>query len=225
MRYIKHGKYEVQVAVDDALVSPLIQKAIADGLYERFEADRVAKILKDGDIVLELGAGVGFISTMAAKTGKPKEIIAFEADPRLIPIIKETHRINGVQNADVRNAMVQPNPDRASAPFFVRENFWGSSANAEKGMPVIAECQVDVVDFQSLLDEYHPTVIISDIEGGEVGLFRGVSLPSVRRILMEVHQGIVGGEAMRQLFLDIHNHGFHYDQQFSQGSVVVFSRA
>ena len=182
--------------------------------------------MEPDEVVFELGAGIGFVSTMAYRTGHTRRIVVVEADPRLIPLIRETHLINGVDTATIYHGMAMPHPGwRTTETFYVRENFWGSSASADAGMPVTEEHQIPVYDLQALLDEHRPTLLICDIEGGEAGLYRGITLPTVRRILMEVHQAVIGGEAMRQLFLDIGHLGFHYDQRFSQGSVVVFTRA
>jgi hypothetical protein len=43
-------------------------------------------------------------------------------------------------------------------------------------------------------------------------------------MMIETHQSVLGPSGMRSLFNDMHNAGFHYDQRYSSGSVVVFSR-
>jgi hypothetical protein len=69
-----------------------------------------------------------------------------------------------------------------------------------------------------------PTVIVCDIEGAELGLFAGVDLSSVDRMMIETHQSALKGNGMRQLFNEMHEGGFHYDEMHSKGSVVLFKK-
>ena len=82
-------------------------------------------MVREDDVVVELGAGIGFMSTLVATKRKIKAVHAFEANPQLIPYIASVHAANGVKNAHVTNAIL--GPEAGSVPFYIREKFIASS--------------------------------------------------------------------------------------------------
>jgi FkbM family methyltransferase len=217
--------HDLKIAVMDGVVSEKIQKMILKGSYEWREGKAIQNILKDGDVLLEIGAGVGFISSVAWRTGKLRSVHCYEADPRLIPIIAKTHALNQV-NGTIQNVILTTDADvlrSKSIDFFVRENFYGSS-QTQKYTGVQEVIKVPAQRFQDVLNDLAPTIIACDIEGAELGLFKAVECPSVDRILLETHQYVFGGDGMRQLFRELHDCGFHYNQYYSAGPVCVFQR-
>jgi ABC-type hemin transport system substrate-binding protein len=81
------------------------------------------------------------------------------------------------------------------------------------------------LDFQSLILEARPTVIISDIEGGEKDLFYDVELAGVRHVFLEVHKSIIGLNGIAEVASALGRQGLYYDPDFSVGAVVMFSKA
>ena len=217
---------DINIAVADGIVSDVIQRKIKKGRYEKHEASTISKLMIEDEILLELGAGVGLISTLAWLSGKVKEVHCFEADPRLIDLIKETHAQNGVIGY-VYNQVLSSDQEAISANFIefhLREHFYGSSTNGKIGNEITETIKVCVSSFQMAVSRIKPTVIACDIEGSELGLFSQVDMPSVKFIMLETHQLVIGGEGMRQIFSNMHDADFHYDERWSKGSVLVFSR-
>jgi FkbM family methyltransferase len=224
--YITYPTGPLQVAVRNSVVADVIQNRITGGTYEKGEIALVPQILDDNEVVLELGSGLGVVSTVAFKTGKVKELHCFEADPRLIDLIRHTHEANQVVGSQVNNVILTSDPElleRGTVTFHQRTHFWGSSTTLEHGRRVLNSVEVPTRSFSDALRSIRPTVIICDIEGGERDLFRGADLSGVKRIALETHQSVLGGKGMQLLFKDLHEAGFHYDQRYSQRSVVVFS--
>ena len=50
--------------LDPAVITPAIREAILAGRFEAEEASQIPQIVRPGDRVLEIGAGIGFISTL-----------------------------------------------------------------------------------------------------------------------------------------------------------------
>lgn len=221
-----HANGPINIAVADGIVSQVIQTKIVDGRYEKHEARTIPKLMEGNEILLELGAGVGVISTLAWLSGKVKEVHCFEADPRLIGLIKETHTQNGVKGF-VYNEILSSSPEQIAAgkmDFHIREDFYGNSTTTAVGRAVKETVEVPVTSLQDALQRIAPTVIACDIEGGELGLFDEVEMTSVRTIMLETHQTVLKGHGMRQVFHEMHKADFHYDERYSSGSVSVFSR-
>ena len=211
----------VKIAISSTRMSKRMLSVIREGYYERDEVSLLPPILQEGERIVELGGGLGYVSAVAALSKKVEQITVYEANPDLIPLIERTHELNGVKSKIV-NAVVMPTADKPSIPFYVREDFWASSLSPEPwGYDKIVD--VPVVTFDEMLRETNPTMLIVDIEGGEVDLFNNVKLTGLRKIFMEVHQGVVGRAGMLRLFEFMSHRDFHYDQWHSSHNVVLFS--
>jgi FkbM family methyltransferase len=212
----------IKVAVDPERVSPTIVEHLRAGRYERQEAVNLPQIVQAGDRIVELGAGLGFISSLVSRLGLAESITVFEADPGLVPLIKRTHALNGVE-AEVFNAVIAPTAMGETAPFYVRKDFWASSLSPE---PYGYEDVIDVpvITFADMLARHRPTMLIVDIEGGEDTLFSGdVPLTGVKKVYLEIHQSVLGRVGMKRVFDFFSSRDFHYDQWHSSHGVILFS--
>lgn len=205
------------------IITPAIERPLRRGRYEGGELLAAEAVIRPGDRVLELGAGLGLVSARAAQLGA--EVTALEANPDLIPLIRETHGLSGVADrVRLVNAAVTPRP-AGPLPFYRRRDFWASSLSpAPAGW--IDETTVATRDIAALIEETRPTVIVCDIEGGERGLFAGADLSGVRALIVEIHPKVYGALGVKQLFDDLSAQGFGYAPKASRGgSVVTFQRA
>jgi predicted methyltransferase len=82
----------VRVPLDRRIVTQPIETALRSGDYEADETRSLPDVVRVGDRVLELGAGMGFVSTILAKRTKAAKIVAMEANPQLIPFIRRVSR-------------------------------------------------------------------------------------------------------------------------------------
>jgi FkbM family methyltransferase len=208
---------------DDAcLLSPRVRDSIAAGRYESKEATQVEKLLKEGDRILEIGSGLGFISTIAARDPRTECMLCYEADPRLIPYIQSVHELNGITKALVKNAALTSDLSRAELTFYVRKDFWGSSFSKNAG-EYESTVVVPTQSVNEVLQQFRPTFIICDIEGYELELFFHASLHGVTRVLVEIHSKVLGRTGVKRLFDAMSARDFVYDEYHSHGSVVLFS--
>ena len=159
---------------------PNIRTAIQRGRYERGEANAVEAILQAGDRVLEIGGGIGYISTLCARTA---EVTVYEAAPYLISHIEKTLADNGA-SASVRNAVLVNAQGGGRVPFFLRDEYWESSLDGTADYASAVD--VPTVSLAEVLAEVRPNVLVADIEGGEYELLKA-PLPGVDRIIVEVH--------------------------------------
>jgi FkbM family methyltransferase len=213
----------VIIPINEDIFSPTIISSIRSEEYEQQEADKLPAIIKEGDRVLEIGAGIGYISSLVARDSRVSAIRVYEANPKLIPLILNIHKINNINNVEVFNGILSDDNINSKSKFYLREDFWASSLVKD---PWEYEAVIDVpnVGFSHEINTFRPTLIICDIEGGELDLFVNGDLGSVERVYVEVHQEVLGGQGMKQLFDAMSEKGFHYDQWHSCGSVVLFSR-
>lgn len=211
----------VGIEIDRTVMSDRMVEVLRAGRYERQEARQIVRALEPGDRIVELGAGVGLLSSIAFHQGKAAHIAAYEANPHLIPTIRRTHALNGV-SAEVHNAVIVPTADVTSLPFYIRKNFWASSLSP-RPPGYIEEVTVQAIPFAEMLERHRPTFLVIDIEGGEATLLHQVPLTGITKVLIELHQNIIGRAGMKRVFDFFSARDFHYDQTGSEGSVVLFS--
>jgi FkbM family methyltransferase len=219
---IKYNGIELQL--DHRFMSAKMMDVIKEGRYERQEARQISRIIQADEVVLELGAGIGFVSALIATNPCTKFLVSYEANPRLIPAITDTLTRNAGPSEskwEVRNAVLMNGIVPDDVDFYLHEDFWASSLN-----PVAAAVGVEKVKaerFNNILALIRPTLIVCDIEGGELELFRNADLSGVKKVFLETHQKRIGRRGMKELFDYFHARDFHYDQAHSEGSVVLFS--
>lgn len=213
--------YGVRLVLDRKIVSRTVASALLEGRYEHKEANLLLEILEPGERILEIGAGIGFVSVVAAKTGRVEAQRLYEANPALLDYISSTHRLNGVDNIDVRNEILSSEQEDGETSFYLRHDFWASSTNPEpwKYKEVI---KVKVSSLEQAVLEFKPSLIICDIEGGELELFRKARLPGVKKALVEVHEPAIGPRGVRQLNRAFKAMGFKKDKSRSTKEMALF---
>jgi FkbM family methyltransferase len=207
------------------ITRPRIRRSLRENTYEGFEANAVMKIARDGDTVLELGAGIGYISTLIGAKRPVKEIHAFEANPALIDYIHSAHALNGVTNATVHNVLLGP---RKTKPrdFYVRKNFLASSLDKDALNPesIVSVEKIEVRGINPTFNQIKPDVLICDIEGAEAELLPALSYDGLRAAVIELHPQWIKAEGVRAVFEAMHRLGLTYYPRWSHRKVVVFRR-
>ena len=212
----------VAIPFDPAVITPTIHQAILAGRFEAEESRQIPNIVRPGDRVLEIGAGIGFISTLLSRQRRVSRIVAVEANPYLLDYMVRLHVRNRVRKVRRINAVLTNEP-APSATFYLRQDFWmGSLAPAPN--PYVGTVEVPTMNLDQLLRDEGIDLIVCDVEGAETFLFHDADLSGVDRIFLEMHDHVTGLSGVRRLFATMAGHGFVYDPRHSTGSVVLFQR-
>jgi FkbM family methyltransferase len=200
-------------------LSPKVERAIARGAYERDELRVLAAILSPADVVLDIGAGLGMVSAYCAKRIGSKRVFAFEANPDLEPRILETYALNGV-NPTLEMCAVGPHAGRVT--LYRGKHLFSSSliSTATVTRPI----EVPGKALSYLVDRLRPTLLVIDVKGAEVDLFDGARLPGVSKIVLELHQRIIGNDGVNRVRATLAKLGFKEDLRFSSGERLVLVR-
>ena len=184
---------------DSPMITPGRVERINAARYEGQEIAGALEVIRAGDHVLELGAGLGLVGAIAAKNGKPAKVLSFEANPNLIEHINALYRLNGLtKKIEVRNQVLMSAPDAPDTmAFHIRNSFLGSSLIDAEGK---ATTRVDVptADYAKIHADFKPDVLLMDIEGGELDFLRHASLDGVRAIVIEFHPNAYGREGIQE---------------------------
>jgi FkbM family methyltransferase len=211
--------YGVLLPTQGPGISAGIRKQIYFSEYEDKEIEIVAKRLTSDDVVMEVGAGIGFLSAYCAKRIGSDRVFAYEANPALMELIEATYRANGVAPS-LRNVLLAQG--EGTRDFHVEPEFWASSA--VRGSAAATTIAVPQVDLNSELRRVRPTFLIVDIEGGEIEFFETAELTTVQKICVETHPGVHSSAALSQMLGRLIGQGFALDFTLMRKNVLYLLR-
>lgn len=207
-----------------AITKGMVRISLKEDKYERKEAEAALKVVRRDDTVLEIGGGIGYMSTLIPTKKPIKEMHTYEANPALIPFIREMHHVNKVDNVTVHNKLLAARKTKP-VDFYVRKNFLASSMdNSIDPDDIIATEQVEVENINTMLKSLKPDVLICDIEGAEEHLLPVADWSCLRAAIIELHPQWIGAEGVRAVFDCMHAAGLTYFAKASEGKVVTFKR-
>lgn len=209
----------VLLPIAAAGVSAELRRAIYLDPYEAHERSIIDKKLAADDVVLELGAGIGFISTLCAQRIGSERVHAVEANPVMAETIRETYRLNGVSPNLTCGLLGR---EDGEAVFYTERNFISSSTRQRSADAVAINTRS--YDAQAFVDRIRPTFLICDIEGGELDLFNYLDLGAIRKLSLELHPHVIGNAETSRLFHRLLDQGFVCDFLLSSGRVYFFER-
>lgn len=174
-------KKNVQIRGNKMFINPGRNPAIAfydiRG-YEETETNLFESYIKEGDVVLDLGANIGYYTLVAAKNvGKSGKVYAFEPDPENFAYLKKNVEINNYQNVVcVQKAVSNVN---GMSKLYLHKFQTGAYTLFGKGDDYVEIETVRLDDF--FKDKNHRVDMIKlDIEGSE-----GIALVGAQKILKE----------------------------------------
>lgn len=213
-----HG---VKVPLGPADVSPEIWQALSSGTYEAKEARWVFKSVRPHDHVLELGTGIGVVTSLIAGI-EGVHVWAFEASPSSVRLARRVIEANNLDNITLSQGILAAGPPRDFV-FYLREDLWMSSVVEHQG-PYDETLTITSANIDRFISEHEIDVIVMDIEGAERDLLINAELLGVDRIFLELHDHLYGLAGIRDITQALAAKGFGYDPRGSSGPCVLFSR-
>lgn len=213
-----HG-IAVPLASDE--VSPVVWQALANGSYEAKEAKWVFKTVRPNDRVLELGAGIGIITSLIAKV-PGVQVWSFEANPSTAALAQRVISANDIGNVVFTQGLLAAGEPHV-IPFYIRKDLWMSSMDKNQG-PYEWEISLTSSNIDDFIADHAVNVLVMDIEGAERDLLRRSELPGIERIFLELHDHLYGLSGIREITQDLAAKGFAYDPRGSYGHCVLFAK-
>ncbi len=198
----------VLVATSKAGTPHSVRNALFKGVYEEHECDIVERIVKRGDRILEIGAGIGLVSLLATRLAGEGQVLSCEANPALEPLIRANYALNGWM-PNLRMGAVAAAAGEVS--FHQNDNLLSSSRIDRKlaGKEITVEGNA----INDLIAAHEPNIIIMDVEGSETELLAGADLSGVQSIIVEMHPHIVGQGEIDKLLGRLKTDGFAVKDQ------------
>ncbi|MDX1781104.1 MAG: FkbM family methyltransferase [Thalassovita sp.] len=206
------------------LTTGQVRGALREGRYEDRECDAAMRVVQAGDTVLELGGGIGYMSTLLSVKKQVRRVVCYEANPQLIPYIQSVHAANDAQNVELRNALLTPKGGDP-VPFYVRQNFLASSMDPDPNPGgIVDEVRIEQHAIGPLLNELKPDILVCDIEGAEADVLPAGDWSGLRAAIVELHPQWIGQQGVQAIFDTMQKAGLTYFPKASSGKVVTFRR-
>lgn len=213
-----HG---LTVPITPSDVSDVIWTALEKGTYEAKEAYWAVRAVNPNDRVLELGSGIGIITSLLAQIDGVK-VMAFEANPDTLRLAQRVIHANKVNNVTLAHGLLTAGPPR-DFRFYRRNDLWMSSLIEEQG-PYLETIQLRSLNIDEFVTKADIDVVVMDIEGAEKELLSNAELPGVERVFLEFHDHLYGLAGIKEITRSMAEKGFAYDPRGSSGPCVLFSR-
>ena len=200
-------------------LSRRVERALSRGPYVRQELQLLGALLEQEDVVLEVGAGLGLVSSYCAKRIGSDRVFAFEADPDLEPCIRETYELNGVEpHLDMCAVSV-----RAGRVTIYRDkHLVSSSVGRRRGGTRPVEVPGKALNY--VVHRFRPTLLIIDAEGAERDLFDAAQLPTVTKIVLELHERVIGTQGTDRIRAKLAGLGYREDLGLSTSEHLVLRK-
>jgi len=167
----------------------------AKGTYELPLQEALTDYLKPGDIFYDIGANIGFFTTLAAHlVGNSGQVYGFEPVPENVQRIRHNLQLNNFSNTTVIETAVSVHTGKGRL-LLARHS--GGAMVASAGTPVDFKgaMNVNFTSIDDLLAQKKikpPTLVKVDVEGAEIDVFKGMKQTIIKYkpiIIYEVDDG------------------------------------
>lgn len=208
----------IKMEVDRRRLPPEVVRALYKERYEDREAALVRDVLVPGDRVLEIGAGLGFISLLCAKRCGADSVLCYEANPENEALIRRNFELNDLR-PQLRNRAISVSSDERE--LFVDSNILSTSL-IDRGDGVRRVVKCDAI--ADVIREFRPNCLVMDVEGAEIDLLPAAPLGGITKVIVETHARIVGEPANRQLDAHMQAQGFTRFEAIRKDRVWLYIR-
>jgi FkbM family methyltransferase len=200
-------------------MSRRVEQAISKGGYERDELRLIGMLLSPSDVVLEIGAGLGVVSAYCAKRLGSSRVFAFEANPDLEPRIRETYALNNVEPT-LEMCAIRATAGRVT--LYRTKHVFSSSLVKRSAEAIPIEVPGKALSY--VVEKFRPTLLIVDVEGAEDELFDRAQLPGITKIMLELHERVIGEAKARRVRGALTALGFREDRGLSSREHLILRR-
>lgn len=149
-----------------------ILEAMIAGNYEPEETTKYKSIIHKGDVVLDIGANIGYFTLLFARAvGSSGLVYAFEPDPTNFKLLQKNIETNGYANVKAFNYAVS---DSIRKGFLYLNDYNAGdgrifgSENDRKAVPI------EIISLDEKFPELRPNFVKIDTQGAEIGILKGM---------------------------------------------------
>lgn len=150
----------------DSILSRLIYEG-----FEKEETDYLTKILKKGDVFVDIGTNIGLFSLIASKiVGDEGKVLCFEPAPLTFSRLSENVKLNDFKNIDIKNLGLSDK--QGELTFYISNNgydAWNSFAPSQDNkLESSIQVYVSTLDIELInINKTKIKLVKIDVEGWE----------------------------------------------------------
>lgn len=218
----------IRIDAPESVVPANIRRRLDEGAFERDELRCAHEVLDARLPLIDLGAGIGFVScSLNRRLHEPEQHVAVEMNPRAFALLERNRELNGCDFTSLHARVAYPGSSSTQAgngaSAAARDGYWDPTDSVlPPGVDEPAAVTLSELLAERGWDEFN---LVADIQGAEVELFAeegDAAFRSARSIVVELHQSIYGAAIAAQLIDRARQAGLSLRAE--AGSVVAFSR-
>src|SRR5271157_4839677 len=156
----------------DSIVSSML---LRDGYFELLETELVEREIRRGNIVLDVGANIGYYTLLFARlVGDEGRVYAFEPDPHNFALLKKNVRINGYRTVVLVNKAVSERTGPLKL-YLCPDNKGDHRIYESEDARTSIAIEATTADDYFRDDPVRVNFIKMDIQGSEAGALRGMA--------------------------------------------------
>ncbi len=143
-------------------------------IFEEFEVKVVQKMIRKGDVVIDLGAHIGYYTLLFANlVGKTGRVIAFEPEPTNYELLEKNLKINGYKNVVLVNKAVSSKTGKNTLHLDEINTTGHTLFNTKEDQTSI---EIDSISLDDYFKDYGGKInfVKMDIEGEEPEAIKGM---------------------------------------------------
>lgn len=151
---------------------------VLKGKWEETETELIKNEIYDGNVVLDIGANIGYFTLIfAKKVGSKGKVFAFEPEPNNFRLLKKNVQVNNFQNVVIENFALSENNGRIN--LYLSERDVGSHRVYQSNKVTNNFVTVKKIKLDDYLKKYSFSKNISfiklDVEGAELDVLKGMT--------------------------------------------------
>jgi FkbM family methyltransferase len=175
---VSHGASNVQGHTMFLDSSETSLRLFAHEVYEPFETEFFKKEIKKGDVVLDIGANIGYYTLIFARlVGENGRAIAFEPEPANFALLKKNVRINDYRNVILVQKAITNETGKIKLYLSRDKDNRGDHRiyDSGDGRKFI---EIEAIQLDDYFKDYNGKIdyIKMDIQGAEAGAIQGMSM-------------------------------------------------
>ncbi|MCJ2134409.1 FkbM family methyltransferase [Methylobacterium sp. J-026] len=190
-----------------------IQRAVFNfGVWEPDVSAAISKMLKPGDLFVDVGANIGYYTLLASKiVGRTGEVISIEAHPNIFRLLNKNVELNSVDNVTTINIAVSDLEKEIEFFTGPQKSLGESTTVSKRGFTSIGKVAAKPITHIISHDKLRKISLIKiDIEGAEAEVLRDIMsnielFPKDLKIICEIASE---SEDRNYIFDTLKSHGF-----------------
>lgn len=190
----------------------LSRDLIVDGVREPLSTKEISKVVKKGDIVVDIGANIGYYVLMESKiVGNTGKIYAIEPSPQNIKCLKKNVAVNNYSNIEVYDFAIGDVIGVKKMNISSHYNLNTLVSKKDNRITGTVDVNTSTLD-KFLTGKKFPSFVRMDVEGYEYNIIKGMKniLSSKKpiNIFIELHPHIMKKEQTEYILKKLADSGF-----------------